>query len=67
MVAEYVRFRKVLMSWLSNHYFGALGVFLAGLAVGYWLVRWKERGLLDATTREAELRLQDAQRQAESI
>ena len=55
------------MSWLSNHYFGALGVFLAGLTVGYWLVRWKERGLLDAATRESELRLQDAQRQAESI
>lgn len=55
------------MSWLSNHYFGALGVFLAGLTIGYWLVRWKERSLLQSAVRESESRKQDALRQADNI
>lgn len=55
------------MSWLSNHYFGALGVFLAGLTIGYWLVRWKERSLFEAACRESESRKQDALRQADNI
>ena len=55
------------MSWLSNHYWEAGGVFAVGIAMGYWLVRWKERTLIASIRQGAEAQRQDLQRQAEGI
>jgi ribonucrease Y len=55
------------MSWFSNNYGGALALFGAGLALGYWLVRWKERKLAEANRREADSVREDARRQAAHV
>ncbi|MBI1840318.1 MAG: ribonuclease Y [Verrucomicrobia bacterium] len=52
---------------MSNHFWEVGGVFVVGLALGYWLVRWKERAWIAAIRREAEGHQQDIHRQAEGI
>jgi ribonuclease Y len=55
------------MSLLENPVVLGSACFVAGLAFGYWLWRWKERNLRAAFTLQEQAALEDARRQAEVI
>ncbi|MBL9168633.1 MAG: ribonuclease Y [Verrucomicrobiales bacterium] len=55
------------MIWLSNIYVQVIGLFGAGVAMGYWLVRWKERNLFEVRRLEAQAQKDNAARQAENL
>jgi ribonuclease Y len=55
------------MSLLENPVVLGSACFVAGLAIGYWLWRWKERNLRAAFTLKEQSALEDARRQAEVI
>lgn len=55
------------MTLFSNSYLDVTVLFGAGVAFGYWLIRWKERALAEAAARNRESALENARRQAEHI
>ena len=55
------------MSFLENPWVTGMAAFFAGSAVGYWLLRWKERNLRAAAALKEQTMLENARSQAENI
>lgn len=55
------------MSWLENPYVIGPACFAVGSALGYWLLRWKERNVHAAHVIKEQSLLESACRQAEAI
>ena len=55
------------MSLLENTVVAGAVCFAAGSALGYWLLRWKERNLRAAARLQEDALLDNARRQADAI
>jgi ribonuclease Y len=55
------------MTLLDIRFLAGAAWFTAGVVLGYWLLRWKERNLRDALAIKEQAILENARRQAENI